>query len=61
MGSGHILPENEEIVRLRREAKDLREENEVVKRWQPTSRSTKSREVRVHQGFKDGSEVKIEI
>ena len=32
VGSGHILPENEEIVRLRREVKDLREENEILKK-----------------------------
>jgi len=31
VGSGHILPENEEIVRLRREVKDLREENDILK------------------------------
>ena len=31
VGSGHILPENEETVRLRRENKDLREENEILK------------------------------
>ena len=30
--SGHILPENEEMVRLRRENKDLREENEILKK-----------------------------
>lgn len=27
--SGHVLPENEELVRLRREIKDLQEENEI--------------------------------
>lgn len=32
VGSGHILPENEELVRLRRENKDLREENEILKK-----------------------------
>ena len=32
VGSGHILPENEEMVRLRRENKDLREENEILKK-----------------------------
>jgi len=31
VGSGHILPENEEMVRLRREVRDLREENEILK------------------------------
>jgi len=31
VGSGHILPENEEIVRLRRENKDLKEENDILK------------------------------
>ena len=31
VGSGHILPENEEMVRLRRENRDLREENEILK------------------------------
>ena len=31
VGSGHILPENEETVRLRRENKDLREEIEILK------------------------------
>ena len=32
VGSGRILPENEEMVRLRRENKDLREENEILKK-----------------------------
>lgn len=32
VGSGNILPENEETVRLRRENKDLREENEILKK-----------------------------
>ena len=32
VGSGHILPENEEMVNLRREVKDLREENEILKK-----------------------------
>ena len=32
VGSGNILPENEEIVRLRRENRDLREENEILKK-----------------------------
>ena len=32
VGSGHILPENEETVRLRRENRDLREENEILKK-----------------------------
>ena len=32
VGSGHILPENEEMVKLRREVKDLREENEILKK-----------------------------
>jgi transposase len=32
VGSGHILPENEELVRLRRECKNLREENEILKK-----------------------------
>ena len=32
VGSGHILPENEEIVRLRRENKDLREEIDILKK-----------------------------
>ena len=32
VGSGRILPENEEIVRLRRENKDLKEENEILKK-----------------------------
>ena len=32
VGSGHILPENEEMVRLRRENKDLREEVEILKK-----------------------------
>ena len=32
VGSGHLLPENEEIVRLRRECRDLREENEILKK-----------------------------
>ena len=32
VGSGHILPENEELVRLKREVRDLREENEILKK-----------------------------
>jgi len=32
VGSGRILPENEEMVRLRREVKNLREENEILKK-----------------------------
>ena len=32
VGSGHILPENEEMVRLRKENKNLREENEILKK-----------------------------
>jgi len=32
VGSGYILPENEEMVRLKRENKDLREENEILKK-----------------------------
>lgn len=32
VGSGHVLPENEELVKLRRENKDLREENEILKK-----------------------------
>lgn len=32
VGSGHVLPENEETVRLRKENKNLREENEILKK-----------------------------
>ena len=32
VGSGRILPENEELVKLRRENKNLREENEILKK-----------------------------
>jgi transposase len=32
VGSGRVLPENEEMVRLRRENKNLREENEILKK-----------------------------
>jgi transposase len=32
VGSGHVLPKNEEMVRLRRENKNLREENEILKK-----------------------------
>jgi len=32
VGSGYTLPENEEMVRLRRENKDLLEENEILKK-----------------------------
>jgi len=32
VGSGNVLPENEEMVRLRRENKNLREENEILKK-----------------------------
>ena len=45
VGSGNILPENEEMVKLRRENKDLREEVEILKKRRPTSRSTKSRKI----------------
>jgi len=31
VGSGHILPENEELVRLRRENRDMKEEIEILK------------------------------
>lgn len=31
VSSSHIQPENEELVRLRRENKDLQEENEILK------------------------------
>jgi len=31
-GGGRVLPENEEIVRLRRENKNLKEENEILKK-----------------------------
>ena len=32
VGSGRILPENEEMVRLRRENRNLKEENEILKK-----------------------------
>jgi transposase len=32
VGSGHVLPENEEVTRLRKEVKNLREENEILKK-----------------------------
>ena len=32
VGSGRILPENEEIIRLHRENKDMREEIEILKK-----------------------------
>jgi transposase len=32
VGSGHVLPENEELVHLKRENKNLREENEILKK-----------------------------
>ena len=32
VGSGHVLPENEETVRLRKEIKNLREEVEILKK-----------------------------
>jgi len=31
VGSGNVLPENEELVRLRRENKDMKEELEILK------------------------------
>ena len=31
VGRGNILPENDELVKLRRENKDLKEENEILK------------------------------
>ena len=43
VGSGHVLSENEEMVHLRRENRDLCEENDILKKRQPTSRKTKSR------------------
>ena len=32
VGSGRVLPENEEMVRLKRENRELREENEILKK-----------------------------
>ena len=32
VGSGKILPENEDMVKLKRENRDLREENEILKK-----------------------------
>lgn len=32
VGSGHIKPEDEELKRLQRENRDLREENEILKK-----------------------------
>ena len=32
VGSGKVLPENEELVRLRRKCRDLQEENEILKK-----------------------------
>jgi len=32
VGSGHVLPENEEYVRIKRENKELRDENEFLKK-----------------------------
>ena len=32
VGSGKVLPENEELVRLRKENKDLKEENYILKK-----------------------------
>jgi transposase len=32
VGSGRILPENEEMVRLRREVRVLKEENDILKK-----------------------------
>ena len=32
VGSGHVLPENDELVRLRRENKNMREEIEILKK-----------------------------
>ena len=32
VGSGRILPENEEMVRLKKEIKDLKEENFILKK-----------------------------
>jgi len=32
VGSGRILPENEEMVRLRKENRNLKEENEILKK-----------------------------
>jgi transposase len=32
VGSGRVLPENEEMVRLKQENKNLREENEILKK-----------------------------
>ena len=32
VGSGHVKPENEELKKLQREIKELREENEILKK-----------------------------
>lgn len=32
VGSGNIKPENEELIKLKKEIKDLREENEILKK-----------------------------
>jgi transposase len=48
VGSGKVLPENEEMVRIKREMKDLREENEILKKAAAVRRSTKSRAVQVY-------------
>ena len=32
VGSGHVKPENEELKKLQRENKELREENEILKK-----------------------------
>ena len=37
VGSGNIKPEEAELKRLQREVKELREENEILKKPQPTS------------------------
>lgn len=50
VGSGNLAPEDAELNRLRRENRDLREENEILKKRRPTLPRTRSKAVRIYPG-----------
>lgn len=44
-GSGHLKPDDEKLKKLEKEIRDLKEENEILKKRQPTSPRTKNKKV----------------